>query len=491
MLQSILGDAVSPRSHFLPKSPIITIGEDIPKTERDAISFLYTIHHEYMHYEEFISWPLTNIGYALSAMRIQDEFARYFGVAIEGGGEVGLTRTPQLVIPWVSEHWDNSLVAAMQSRRFQIGLSALLEASALLDCFVKRPGGNEALVGFSFAILEYLFRERDLVNNREHIIGVEGCLAAIGLGNQHFKIAEDKRHNHSLAAMLPSILMIRTLGQTIVEFGGSSQWQYTQVANFVQGRFPEILGGYFQNVRKYCRAIFSERDVSIYSDLLSPDLRDLSIVANHILFSAFYQMLRTRLPRNAQAFPFFAIQLPLLSILKTYEAMNILTLKRRNIPYLRPSFSLVPTFVFQRNLLTGMWLDFPTGPTGDFRIRFGGDDIKPEQALSWHQWLVFAVLFSIAESLSTNATEIECPFYAWVQRGYMEIGEKRMAAVFEHLSIMCNQCLRVGARSEALAGRIEPSPNYCICATASIPENVRCLFRSVVSEVFCSGDIKR
>jgi len=488
MLQSILGAAVSPRSHFLPKSPIITIGEKVPETDEETISFHYTIHHEYMHYEEFISWPLTNIGYAMRAMRIQDEFARFFGVAIQGGGTGRLKRTPHLAIPWASERWDDNLVAAKQSSSFQIGLSALLEAAALLDCFVKRPGGNETHVEFSVAALEHLFRERDLVNNREHIIGVESCLAAIGLGNQHFRIAEDKRETHLLAGSLPVILMTRTLAHTIVELGGSTQWEYPQVGEFIQEHFPEILGGYFQNLKKNCQAIFSERDVSKCSGLFSGELRDLSIVANHILFGAFYGMLQTRLPGDAQAFPFLALQWSLLSILKTYEAMNMLTLKRRGVPYLRPSFSSVPTFVFQRRLLTGMWLEFPNGPTGGFRIRFGGESMKPEQVVSWYQWLTLAILSAIAESLSIGATEIECPFCAWVKRGYVERGENKEAAVFEHLSEMCNESLRISVRNDVLAGRIDPSPDYCVCASASIPGNIRCLFRSVVAEVFCSGE---
>ena len=94
--------------------------------------------------------------------------------------------------------------AAEQNREFRIGLSALLEGQAFLDCFLKPLENEIAQVGID--VVESMFRSRNLKINRPHIIGTESCLAAVGLGNQKFR-EPSLRENLAIAANLPGLVV--------------------------------------------------------------------------------------------------------------------------------------------------------------------------------------------------------------------------------------------------------------------------------------------
>ena len=183
MMAGLLGAAVGPGSHFLPVTPIVTIGEHLPIQGMIPDFTTYIIHHEYLHYEQFTSCLLIQLTYVEQCLKLSGTLAGLHQFPAPLSTVAAMIDSQPLRFD--STAWDDRRVAADQSSAFRIGLSALLEGEAILDCFLKPPTSVIATVGVE--VMEALFKHRNLQVNRHHIIGVESCLAAVGLGNQDFR----------------------------------------------------------------------------------------------------------------------------------------------------------------------------------------------------------------------------------------------------------------------------------------------------------------
>jgi hypothetical protein len=202
-------------------------------------------------------FPLTYTNlfeYADRAGRIRDKLARFYSAAELISNARSWSR--ESVLPYQSEGWNEKAVAAAQPSSFRVGRSALLEGGALLDCFQK-PGINQvATIGLS--VVEDLFRHRNLSLNYEHTIGVESCLAAVGLGNQEFR---DHRLRESLrlARNLPNLVLSLTLASALRELGFSARrWNYRTVLDFLTKEYWPVRAMYEKLLTQALRAVFRD-----------------------------------------------------------------------------------------------------------------------------------------------------------------------------------------------------------------------------------------
>lgn len=477
-LKHLLGDAVGPRSHFLPVTPMITIGENIigEGTQDSEVSFV--LHHEYLHYEQFITWPLTLFEYMDNAVRVRKKFAQLHAVSELAGDEMFPSRNT--VLPYDSFGWDDRLVAAMQSKSFRIGRSALLEGGALLDCFCKPP--TDKIARFGVSVLESLFRNRDMSRNRPHVIGVESCLAAAGLGNQDFR-DHQRRELFALAASLPNLVVTRTLASSLRSLGfPTNQWDYPAVFNFVLHNFGQIRTTYEKHLTEALNLVFTIRDgIDWLLDVL--DLRDLTIAITHALIDVSYQVMNVQVPKSAPAFPILAPQWSLLSLLKCYEAMNEQTLHSYGVPILRPEWVPVPALIFTRRKLTSIQFEPRADGLRGGSIRVGGQWKSVFQGQTWVNWLRVAIFNSVEKAIDDQETDVICPFRKWVWERYLQIGVNDENVLDAHLKEMCEEILDFSENSYPLDGSFAPSNSYCMCSFINVPERIGCYFKSAMKEL--------
>ena len=95
---------------------------------------------------------------------------------------------------------------------------------------------------------------------------------------------------------------------------------------------------------------------------------------------------------------------------------------------------------------------------------------------------MLAVLRALGDSIDSGTRDVRCPFRKWVEDRYFEIGVHDEQRVSDHLSVMCSAGLRMTAYGDRIPEEVTPSLDYCRCSIPEPPNNVRCLFRSVVNE---------
>lgn len=479
MKHSILGQAVNPRSHFLPTTPIITIGEQVPKENLSHSYFSYVVHHEYLHYEQFMAWPITLLSYAYQSMKLSSLFAKLHGFNLDYSGIASILKQAISCLPYGSHNWDDKKVAAEQNREFGIGLSALLEGGAILDCFLKPLENEIAQVGID--VVESLFRSRNLQLNRPHIIGTESCLAAIGLGNQEFRDPSLREHL-ALAANLPGLVVTRSMGRAIRESGlPEGVCGYEKVRDIIISKLPNVLVRYSERLDDGLRMIFTENKTSKW---LTENIyfRDESIVGTHVIMNILHQAMRLVIPNDAPAFPIMASQSAVFNIIKLYEAMNRQTLTKCGIPFIRPEFQPVPAIFFHSHALTGIQIEIEDEVQRKSRLHFTGNQMNATQRTGWLTWCHLIILRAIGDSIEQKRNYIVCPFRQWVEHRYRDINLFDEIVVTKHLSEMCNGSLRVTFREENIGDVVVPSRQYCKCSTSRAPDKIGCLFQSVVME---------
>jgi len=480
MNHTLLGPPVGPRSHFLPITPIVTIGQQLPIKGNVRPYEAYVMHHEYIHYEQHLTWPITLLKYVYQSIKLTEIFAKLHKVCIRKHEFIDALFRVSNLVSYESRNWDDSKVAAKQSNNYEIGLVALLEGGAILDCLLKPPKSDIAQVGI--AIIESLFKTRDLTLNRPHIIGTESCLAAVGLGNQEFRDTS-KQHLFNLAASLPNLVMLRTMGKVIHSQGlPKTQWNYSHVYHIVTKNISNLLTDYCLHLKSGLRMLFSEKCPDIWMKNYAY-YRDEYIVGMYTMLNFFHNSMRRVLPNDAPAYPLLAPLWIILNLLNIYEAMNSITLTKYGAPYTRPEFIPVPALFFDRRTLSSLWIEIKDITKREIVVHWTGSDLNSKQLIGWITWCSYAVLHSLARAIEQHHNEVICPFRSWVQNRYNEVNIYNDEIVSDHLATMCNMSLRLTTHGQYIETQVNPSVNYCKCSTMSAPETVKCLFRSVVKEV--------
>lgn len=123
--------SISIRSHFLPRAPLIALGSSSPNRLKDKKPFIFTVLHEYLHFEDCTYWPITVMKYMRDTIRA----AHTLHICLNPDSKIK-TRNPDesLYIPF---HTQAVLGDNCEVHVERIGLDALLEASAILNYRVK------------------------------------------------------------------------------------------------------------------------------------------------------------------------------------------------------------------------------------------------------------------------------------------------------------------------------------------------------------------
>ncbi len=489
-IHQLLGHSIGPRSHFLPITPMITLGEHFPSKGLPETQVAYVMHHEYLHYEQFTTWPITLLQYVEQSLKLSSLFARYHRVTTSLAGPQGFGLGS--IIPFESTGWDDRHVAANQPSSFSIGLGALLEADAILDCFRKTEENLIARVGVQ--VVELLFRQRNLSSNRTHIIGTESCLAAVGLGNQEFRDPR-LREMLALASSLPRLVFLFSLGRALISVGVEEHnWNHDQILSKITSHPVEFFSNYRNYVREGIHVAFAERGLADWL-LDRVRLRDVSIVGTHAAVTVLFSYMQKLVPDDAPAFPLLASQWTVLHLLKLFEAVNPRTLTRYGAKVMHPVFTPVPAIFFRRQELGALWLKVLDEESGDVTIKSNPLDLNEDEIIGWLHWTRYACVHEVGEALQQSRKDVTCPFRIWIMRQFTETGVNDETAVNKHLGVMCNGNLRLTATGEVIDTTIYPSAEYCTCSTTDETQDIRCLFRSTVKELlwpsFTIRDLKR
>jgi hypothetical protein len=98
-------------------------------------------------------------------------------------------------------------------------------------------------------------------------------------------------------------------------------------------------------------------------------------------------------------------------------------------------------------------------------------------------WLRMAVLVEFERAIDINLAIVVCPFERWVRERYSEIGIDDDERLNSHLKKMCTETLRISEDGGLTGGDLQPSQDYCNCATRKAPANIHCYFKSVMKNV--------
>jgi hypothetical protein len=482
----LLGRPLNPRSHFLPATPVIVIGQDVYLSKRMSDDATFVIHHEYYHYESCSLWPPLLLGRIYDSFSLMQDLLKLHGITVRAPREFDDLRKLQGAIPFASTGWDDSKVAARQGSGFKIGLAGLLEGQAIMDCFLKAPDCSLSSIGLS--IVEDLFKYRNLESNREHIIGTETCLATIGLGNQEFR-KDSLRPLLQLAAMVPDWVIWGAMSEALLNLGMSiNEWDYLSVRNFILEHLSEVVSAYETILCRNLISVFTDRKfLDLFEKQLQPDTktrdRDLEIVGTHALASLLFAALQQAIPAHTPAYLRFIANAGSLSALKLYEATDEPTLKDYNAPYLRPERIPVPALLFREGGISGIWIEYPDPSERKFIVHASGSSMSVSQVHAWWVGCSLICARAFVDALKKRRSEIICPFYNWVHKMHAQIGNDEERTIFTYLAHMCNSSLRSTADGKLLSEIVTPSPEYCRCLIDSAPASSRCLFKSVARAI--------
>ncbi len=469
MKVKISSPSISIRSHFLPMAPLIALGSKSPNGKKYDVPFLYTLLHEYLHFEDYTYWPATVMRY----MRATNRSLTVLQSCLYLSKSTEIKPNP----PPLEQDTDiplNTKATLTKGSVFSIngpiGIDALLEASAILNYRVKPPKTNY-LYDYSEAVVRKLVTNPIDENNLIHTIGVRLLIRAstemrrlYQSGKSNYLDEKEEKTFYTLAATLPSIIMRNTFGHAMLLNGfKNGQFIWQEAFDFVAENFENLQNTYLAKTKELLHKCLIENDFNETLDILP--LRDLSIVGYHCYITLCHNLIyanAVKLFGDNMAVVYMHIA-PLLSILKLHEALNKLTLSLYKAPNLKPHWIAVPVIFFPEKALSAVALDFDLS-SPNFRFKWINE--MQYDSFEYHyffSWIRMAFTNSQLEAIDQSATHFCCPIYRWVNDQYSDIGGSSIDSA-HFLMKFCNSCMACDFDIKPYGRKVNPSHDFCSSA---------------------------
>jgi hypothetical protein len=451
-----LSSPISFRSHFIPRSPIIALGRNYIPEKGKEIKDLYILHHEYIHYEDYLSWPCTSIGYFKQTQQSINIIADYYK---HGLAKYKISTDQDSVISLSSKILINGSKISIDK---PIGADILLEASSLLD-FLLKP--ESELKEFSRHLAEKILNDVPLPENLPHFTGVKLIYTAVEkLRNIAPPSLAQKNSPYNtffndLPAALPRVMSVFTFGYAIIRSGYSgSNYNWDSVNNFVLSNYFKVRDTYTKILHETYSSVLIDNNYDLLIDILQPGIRDLSIVGFHSFINLSYLILYN----NTQSLFIGDGRLlgmllaPILNIVKLYEAMNSKTLSKYGLKKIFPEWVPVPVILYRNGGLSCVSLKFATSNRDDgFHYVWGGLKGAADH-YRLYSWINMAFLENLKDCLLKNCDIITCPIFEWSNNVSLNDDDS-----VNFLNSFCGNCMNVGLEFNYLNGKTHPSEDFC------------------------------
>ena len=329
------------RSTFAIEAPMILLGTDYDKEAFEPVQNHFIFFHEYLHYEQTTSWPILLV---LHLARIIATHQQATGRQPSSNFHRIISRIRNLFPPTA---WDDQKVAAAQGSTARPGVLALMEGNALLDAY-RKP---ERYFAKSYAIqrITQAFGSRDFSRNRLHLIGMESCLACVGLGNHKFSGFNDAEESRAqLAAAIPELVAMVALQNTFLATGiVPGRFTTTMLFASIESHGAiAFVNAYLDEYEALCQISFGEhRFDTIMESLLVQERRTLGIVGAYTLLRYFHSLLFRLMGQEPRTYVDMIALGACLNLLRINEAYNYPTLSKFYERGLDPLWVPVPTLI--------------------------------------------------------------------------------------------------------------------------------------------------
>lgn len=458
-IEFTLGEPVSFRSHFLFLSPLIALGSNYKNESIDSREDLWVLLHEYLHFEDYTSWPCTSMNYLQNASNVLKlvEGYRKYGINELSENCKSLSCSP--IIPHSSgiKVLDGNRCSITEGK---IGGDILLESSAILNYLVKP---DNSLTDYSSSLATWC-RDNISEANKVHAVGVNITLNAVEK-LKHITFGGEKPSSEDefftiLPARLHQLIATYGFGYSLLLCGfNAKEYKWDLVYFFVLQNHQQIKDTYTSIVNKIFSDVLTKHEFSQFLDILNLGLRDLSIISYHCYFlisqNNIYKKSTEYFPNSTQIQQILCQ--PTLNILKLLEALNHTTLRKYNAQNLKPYWPSVPVIMQAGVSFTGVRLDFNRENKNDWTFRWSDTLTEKKDYYHLYSWVQMQFTNQLSESLMRRNNQCSCPIYDWAKRQHESDNELE-----NFLHKFCNKSMAVDVNLSSRSKKtIYPSEEYC------------------------------
>lgn len=446
-----LNTPVSVRSHFLHSAPAITLGSNYNHYS-DSVDNLYSLHHEYLHYEDFTSLPF------LCTKYFWNQLSNVLTIETFKGKTPPEIRFPK---------WNEALpfktnIEVLGHRKLgiphQLGYDVLLEASAILNFLVKPERDLEK---YSMRVLKFLMEDASLNDNLVHIGGVQLIENAVRTFRSKFQPNKIPILDRVLPALIPKVIGEWTFGYSMILEGFDKiPFTWDDVHEFMASKYIDVWYTYTDKVTQIYQSALINSDFEEFIHI--SHLRDISIVGFYSFLNILYKLVLEQIKQvyadNQRLFQMFVS--PLLNLLRLNEALNPQTLTKYGVKKLWSRWIPIPLFIFTSKNLDSVRLDIPDPNEGNVIYRFSQSLSSDRDVYALYGWLEMLFINELCDAIVKRQQTFTCPVWAWTREQY-GYGFKKGKRSRDHVERMCNDSLNIDINISKQDKRILPSHKYC------------------------------
>lgn len=465
--------------HFLPSSPIIFLGRDIKIGSEKIIENRYALLHEYGHYEDYISWPLTSIQMLKNISKNIEVINTY--KKTKDLNALSKLKFNEQYFPFESKitiHGDN-IFSILDNK---IGYDIILESSAILN-HIKRPLNN--LNRYSTMLADKLYQEKLQPWNKIHSVAVRLTHDAVRGIMKEVGINDDAYHNF-LISDLNKIIARVSFGYVITQMGYNiKDKNYQNLNMFIINNISNIECQYKDLTQKlYSDVLIYKKYDEIIKLLFNfgQPLMDFSVFAYHcylsVIHSLYYIRIKEYFPDDKELESLFMT--PILNILKMYEALFYKILREYNIPKLKPYRTPVPIILYNEQKFSLVQLEMMNDNSG-FQFIWGINN--NEDKYSAYSWLQMLFINKLTNSFTEGKNNCICPIFEKINKFHDKDTMKRD----NFLNKFCNSSMNYNLDMVSNVHNCSPSEEYCLNKfdnkDENKDENKNCFFHNSINYI--------
>lgn len=478
-IKEILSNPISSNSHFLGSAPIITLGNNY-KDEKNNINNLYTLLHEYIHYESYIIFPFLSINYFYKTYTNLYELYNFKNPL---KNNLGYKDTQ--IYNWSIKNFNFKTEYFYKSDKnyeiSKIGLDILLEASALLNYLIK-PKKDE-LYNYSNSIINNLLAYE---TNESNVIYKIATQTMISIKNDikkkflHVFNIFGTETLETLQAIIPSRIAIGTFGYSMILNGfNSSNLEWSDINNFIIDNYFEVWDKYLEKIDSIYKDVILNNNYLEFLKIIY--LRDLSVIGFHCFllqtYLAFFKKFSEIYENNYKLIMIFLS--PLLNIIKYYEAVYKPTLIKSKVPKLYNLNVPIPVILFKTNALTSINIEYKN--ESEFFFKWGSKLKYWEDIYPVYYWILMLFSNAFFNTIKNNESNIACPIWEWAEYNLSKVGINDIKSIELFCNKFCIGSLGLDIDLQTRIYGFNPTKDYCNFDLKNLNNKTKmCLFHNLV-----------